>query len=152
MTPTASKACSTEACTFTTRAGAAAVLCTTPGDIDDAGGTVALASATQVAATETHVPRLTSDPARGLWTARRIDQSHGHVGVAGAGNQLIVGRVACALRRLGDAFGGHLVSDAAVCGIDQEQRRLRVVDRHDGAAVGGDRDAGERARRLDFAE
>jgi hypothetical protein len=37
-------------------------------------------------------------------------------------------------------------------GVDQEQRRLRVVDGNDSSAISRDGDAGERTRRLDLAE
>ena len=43
--------------------------------------------------------------------------------------RLLSGGVARDLRRLRHAFEAHLVSDAAVSGADQKQRRLFVIDR-----------------------
>src|SRR6516164_4678174 len=43
--------------------------------------------------------------------------------------RLLSGGVARNLRRLRHAFEAHLVSDAAVSGTDQKQRRLFVIDR-----------------------
>src|SRR5262249_61125167 len=134
------------------RAGAEAVLRPAFDHIDDVDGPVALASDKQFVTAERHIHRLAADLDRGLLPEGGVDEAHGAAVEAGDDDETIIGRIARDLRRLGYAFQAHLVTPAADCGIDQEQRGLRIVDPHDRRAVRGDRDAGEWARRLDFAE
>src|SRR6516225_6146033 len=57
------------------------------------------------------------------------DQAYQVAVQAADGDQAIVRSVARNLRRLRHVFEAHLVSDAAVSGADQKQRRLFVIDR-----------------------
>src|SRR5215471_13361326 len=79
------------------------------------------------------------------------DQAYQVAVQAADGYQAIVRSVPRNLRHLRHAFEAHLVSDAAVSGADQKQRRLFVIERP-ACAVSGDRDTGERARGLDLPE
>ena len=79
------------------------------------------------------------------------DQAYQVAVQAADGYQAIVRSVPRNLRHLRHVFEAHLVSDAAVSGADQKQRRLFVIDR-DQHAPSAESDTGERAGGLDLPE
>src|SRR5262245_25366324 len=133
-------------------AGVKALFCAPVWDVDDVHRAVALSGDEQFVAVERHVHRLITDLDGRLLPKRRIDQAYRVAVEAGDAKETVIRRVTGNLRRLRDVLERDLVAHTAGLGVDQEQRRLRVVDRNDGVAVGRDGDARERARRLDFAQ
>jgi hypothetical protein len=107
-----------------------------------------LAGNKQLVAAKRHVRRLAANLDGGLLAERRIDQTHRVTLQAGEANEAVVRAVAGDLRRLRDALEPHSADDAFACRVDQEQRRLLVINGDDSAAIGRDGNAGERARGL----
>jgi hypothetical protein len=79
-------------------------------------------------------------------------QTHGVTLQARDANEAVVRAVAGDLRRLRDALEPHSADDPFACRVDQEQRRLLVINGDDSAAIGRSGNAGKRARGLNLAE
>src|SRR6185437_81390 len=113
-------------------AGLEARLVAPPRNVDDVHGPVALAGDEQLVAVERHVHGLLADLDGGLPAERRIDQADRAALEAGHADDREIVAVTRDLRRLADALEPHRVGDLVARGVDQEQRRLDVVDRDHG--------------------